>query len=63
MNSLDYLYNKLEKFPTMLDFKDEIYLIENLCKLTNEEIISNKDKFFQILKAIQISHQDNGILK
>lgn len=63
MNLLDYLHDKLEKSPTILDFKDEIYFIENLSKLTNEEIIENKDKFLQILKAIQISHQDNGIFE
>ena len=63
MNSINILYKKIKTLPTILNFEDEIYFIENLKKINEEEIFQNKEIFIEILEILQISHQDNGIFE
>ena len=63
MNSINILYKKIKTLPTILNFEDEIYFIESLKKINEEEFLQNKEIFIEILEILQISHQDNGIFE
>lgn len=63
MFNINNLHEKLQDSPTILEINDEIFFIENLQKLPVSEICENKELFAEILAAIQISHQDNGIFE
>ena len=57
------LYEKLEEFPTILNFEDEICFIKFINKANMDDIQTNFDKFSEILSHILESHQDNGIFE
>ena len=57
------LYDKIEKYPTILNIEDELLFISYLKKIEISDIELEKVKFIKILSHIQMSHQDNGIFE
>ncbi|MDR3213078.1 MAG: hypothetical protein LBT71_04075 [Azoarcus sp.] len=49
--------------PTVMDFEQEISVIQDVMTLPDEEIKNNRELFCEIIKDIERSHGDNGIFE
>lgn len=55
------VYLTTNELPTIMDFNDEISLIEKLMIFDLDDIKNHQNEFKSIILRIQESHADNGI--
>ena len=54
--------NRVLSLPTIMDISDEILIINELMSIDTDDLIENKDVFYFISKAVELSHTDSGFM-
>ncbi|KAA9000433.1 hypothetical protein FJU30_09240 [Affinibrenneria salicis] len=55
--------SRFSDIPTIMDISDELFLIKMLMQVETNDLIKNKNIFFNLIELLELSHMDNGFIE